>query len=232
MKQRFVPYLCSLAFWSFPPLLAAQNATIITTSGERSISVQPDFAVIELGITSQDTNAALAATKVARAQQRLFASLTEMGYAGDTLPTTRYSVVPQWDQEGDTIVAFEAQTSVQIVISDLARVGAVVDAAVDAGANYIPEITFDVADRAPTREEVLRMAIAEARRDAEILAQATGGRLGRLVELSTSPFPGMRAVMFGRVGYGQQAGPIAITPQSVTISAAAYMRWEVVFPEP
>ena len=77
------------------------------------------------------------------------------------------------------------------------RTGDVIDKALEAGANDVSSIRFDVKDRRAARDQAIKTAFETARRDAEVLAQASGSSLGRLVQLSIG---------------GHQLGAVAETP--------------------
>jgi hypothetical protein len=78
------------------------------------------------------------------------------------------------------VQGYVAQNSVSATIAELARVGAVIDAAVAAGANqvYGPSLARD--DQAELYRRALRAALDDARADAQVLAAAANVSLGRV----------------------------------------------------
>ena len=57
-------------------------------------------------------------------------------------------------------------------MADLDRTGAVIDAALTAGADHVAGIYFSLSDDSSVRAEALRRAVADVRRRAEALAEA------------------------------------------------------------
>ena len=79
-----------------------------------------------------------------------------------------------------------------VTMSDLTRVGAVIDAATGAGANDVDNVTFTLRKDRQARGEALAEAARAALSKAQVLAQALGGRVTRIVEVregGTMPRP-------------------------------------------
>jgi uncharacterized protein YggE len=70
-----------------------------------------------------------------------------------------------------------------VVLSDLTRVGTIIDAASQSGANDISGISFTLRQDRPARTEALRQATREAVDKAGVIASALGGRIVRIVEV-------------------------------------------------
>ncbi|MGH9959565.1 MAG: SIMPL domain-containing protein, partial [Pyrinomonadaceae bacterium] len=83
--------------------------------------------------------------------------------------------------------------SVTVTLSDLAKVGTVIDATAQAGANDISGIGFTLRKDRPARDEALTQATQEALSKARVIATALGGRVVRVVEVQEEglmrPFP-------------------------------------------
>ncbi|UCG85342.1 MAG: SIMPL domain-containing protein [Gemmatimonadota bacterium] len=159
----------------------------ITAGGSGEAYVSPDRAVIQVGVDVQDSSAAAAASANAVLVSAIMDALTEMGFSAESLPTVAYSVSPIYDRTGGAraLTGYSAHTSIRITIYELNRVGEILDATLAAGANGIPYIQFQASDERAARRTALTMAVARARADAAVLAEAGGGTLGRLIELST-----------------------------------------------
>ena len=82
-------------------------------------------------------------------------------------------------------------------------IGRAIDAAVQAGADEVQSITFSSSRYEALRQQALAVAVGNARRDAEIMARAAGGRLGQLIEVSVS-----QPVYGGRHGHGHHGNEV------------------------
>src|SRR5262249_60171049 len=71
---------------------------------------------------------------------------------------------------------------ITITMSDLKNVGGVIDAASQAGANSIENVSFIVKQTSPARGQALAEATRQAMNKANSIAQALGGRVLRVVE--------------------------------------------------
>jgi uncharacterized protein len=113
-----------------------------------------------------------------------------------------------------------------VSVRDLAGLGTMLDSVVNEGSNQISGIAFDIADRHVLEDQARKLAVADARRKAEIYAAAAGVSLGRVVvmsEFAVTPIPiGPRAMMKTEAA---PAVPIAQGEQTVTIDVN--MAWEI-----
>jgi uncharacterized protein YggE len=106
--------------------------------------------------------------------------------SGAEVKTSGYSLQPQRiykEGQPPTITGYEARNSVTVTLSDLKKVGQVIDAAAQVGANDIANISFTLKQDRPARNEALKQATREALDKAQIIASALGGRVTRIVEV-------------------------------------------------
>ena len=109
------------------------------------------------------------------------------------------------------------------------QAGAIVDAALGAGANMISSLSFFASSIADARREAISAAVASARADAEAMARAAGGSLGALVELSTGgptipPRPMYEMARFDI--RSAQAEPTPVNPGQQTVTVIVTARWQ------
>ncbi|HEU5175407.1 MAG TPA: SIMPL domain-containing protein [Gemmatimonadaceae bacterium] len=228
------------AFLLVAPSLPAQQSPAPVRPAEIAVSAQgeakaaPDRAVVTLGVQSRATTASDAARENARVQRAVLDTLRAMGFRSEQLSTANFNVRPEYapapDRSGPPgVTGYVVSNTVQATMHDTERVAQVVDAALAKGANTVHGLYFMLADAAPARREAIADAVAKARGDAEALARAAGGSLGRILELTTLPGPGELRT-YSRAAYGGVAGG-AITPVEpgqASVMAAVTVRWELV----
>ena len=117
------------------------------------------------------------------AAAKVIEAVKKAGVAADDVQTQQVSVHPRYSNDGQEIVGFSAGNSVTAQIREIANVGAVIEAAVDAGANRSTARRFVVSERVGRYEALLEAAFADARAKAEALAAATGVTLGAVVNV-------------------------------------------------
>ena len=113
-------------------------------------------------------------------------------------------------QEAPTITGYNVSDTVTVIVRDIARLGALLDKAVEAGANAMYGIAFGQNDPSALLDKARPLAVADARRKAEIYASAGGAKLGRLMELNEETAP--QPVVYPTRAYAQNAASAAPTP--------------------
>lgn len=166
----------------------------LDVSADATVTRPPDRAVIRLAVETVARTARAATTGNAEAMTAVLDALDELGIPRDAVQTEAVSLSPRYDRsdgsQEPTITGYHAVNRVSVPVEDVDRVGAVVDAAVDAGANRVLGIQFELADPEAAYHDALEQAIAMARREAETAAAALGESLGPAIRVSTG---GVRA---------------------------------------
>jgi uncharacterized protein YggE len=131
-------------------------------------------------------------------------------------------------------VEFLARNSVRATVRRTDDVGKVIDAALGAGATSIASVQFSSPTTDEARGSALSMAVAQAQRDANILAKASGGTLGRLLSMTSSGSPVMAggfagdAYSFDREMAMSTAFPTMINARDLTVAVSVFGRWEFI----
>jgi uncharacterized protein YggE len=169
------------------PAPPPRPATILVT-GQAKVSETPDRVYIDIGVTTQAQKSEAATSQNADRISAILAAVKRAAGAAAQLTTTEYSVSPTYNypRNGGTpaIVGYTASNVVQVRLDDLRKIGAVIDAATQAGSNNVQDIRFALRDEQAPRVEALREAALDARRDAGALAGALDLRIVRIVSVS------------------------------------------------
>lgn len=160
----------------------------ITVVGVGTVDVAPDVAGWSFGVRARADTAQAAMDGVAATTERLLGTLRDAGIDQDDLRTEHVSLYPQMRDEfaeegGGRILGYVASNTVHATVRDLATAGAVVDAAVEAGANEVYGPNFDVGDTSASYARALEAAYEDARARAETVAGRAGVRLGAPVAI-------------------------------------------------
>jgi uncharacterized protein len=171
-------------------LIDISNDRWVEVSGEGSVSAAPDFAEVTLGVTSTGKSAGDAVAANAKAANALVSLIKTEGVAPADIQTSTVSVSPIFSQPlpnqqtAPTVTGYSVSNNVSVRVRDIPRLGALLDKAVTAGANSIYGIGFGHNDPSTLLDKARPLAVADARRKAEIYAAAGGGRIGRLMVLT------------------------------------------------
>jgi uncharacterized protein YggE len=134
----------------------------------------------------------------------------------------------QWQPAIDTL--YRAREMLDVRVGDPALVGPVIDVALALGITEISAPQFWASEVRGAYASALREATERAREQAEIMASAGGGRLGRVLSLSTQP----DYSTFSRVGEIVTTGTTAtsgsteVTAPTITVAVSVFGRWQFV----
>jgi uncharacterized protein YggE len=164
----------------------SNGTTRVVVSGDATVHARPDTANVTVAVITQGQTALAAQQENARRTDAVVRAVKTAAGAGAEVETSGYNLQPQYtyrQNEPPLIQGYQARNSVNVTLSDLTRVGTVVDAATSAGANNIDGISFTLRQDKTARDQSLADATREALRKAQIMAQALGGRVARIIEV-------------------------------------------------
>jgi uncharacterized protein len=204
---------------------APQEAlNVVVTTGEAVVQRAPDRAFV--------TIASEARAKTSREAQRLNAEamsgvqqrLAQIGVAKDAIRTLGVDLQQEFDfPQGRRVPReFVARNTIEVRIDDLAKVGDVLDVAVQAGATSTGNVRFDLRDRSGAEREALRLAVADARARAEAAVAGAGRSLDRIVKVEDTRDNAVivpRAMMAGLARADAPAAPTPVEAGTIEIRA-------------
>ena len=195
----------------------------VTVVGLGEVRAKPDLAVVRIGVVSQGATARAALDENNKSMQAILAALSGQAIAEGDVQTSQFTVQPRYhhDPEGQDpprIDGYEVSNQVAVTIRNLDSLGAVLDLAVGVGSNQILGIDFTLADPEPKRDEARRLAVADARRKAELYAEAAGLELGAIHTIAEQARLGPPEPMYARSEMAVSATvPIAEGQQVVAV---------------
>jgi uncharacterized protein len=182
MSWQGFPILSFVALLAVGVVVRADDRPSISVSGTGKIVAVPDVAEIQVGVVSEATTAKAALEDNNKATNALHAILKERGVAAKDIQTTRIQIQPQYSQPEPRppgqpqrdfipkIVGYRVENTVHVTARQIEKLGALLDALVEAGANQVHGISFRVNEPEKVLDEARRRAVADARRKAELLA--------------------------------------------------------------
>ena len=193
----------------------------ITTLGHGVLTVAPDEATVTAGVHTQAASASAALAENAKLMNAAVAALKAAG--GKSLQTQQVSLFPQTSPAGQ-VTAYVADNSVSAKTT-IADAGALIDAAVAAGANTVSGPTLSVSDRDARYRDALGKAVNDARLKAEALAKAGGFGVGPVSSV-TEQSAGAPTPIFQTASgaLAKDATPIEAGTQDVTADVSVTFR--------
>ena len=227
--KRLLGFAVVTATWLTAPALAqTMPPPAISVTGEANVSVAPDQAQIDGGVTSDAKTAREASDANNAAMGKVLLALKGAGIEAKDYQTSRLSLQPQYapNRAGgpSPITGYRASNRVTVRIRDVTKVANVIDVLVGAGANDIGGINFTVSQASKHLDEAREKAVADARRKAEIYARAAGVSLGQPISISEegAPVPLYRGKMAAPMAAG---APVAQGEE--TLSVTVSVSWAI-----
>lgn len=164
----------------------------ITVSGSGTVFADPDNASVRLGAEAQAPNAAAAQQEVNKIVATTIAAIKKLGIPDKNIATAGINLNPVYsDQravnskpETPRIVAFRASNTVRVRTEDLSKIGPIIDAGIQSGANTIAGLDFSLRNDTKQREEALDIAAKEAKSKADAIARALGIQIFGVLEVN------------------------------------------------
>ncbi len=183
--------LAAMPLQSGTPEAAAPQGSVrtIAVSGTGKVTLTPDIAYISIGVHSENKDARRAVSENSAQSGDLITALKKAGVDAKDIRTTNFSIYPQqqYGPNGErTGILYAVDNTVYVTVRDLDTIGALLNAAVEAGANNIGGIRFDVADRTAAYQDALKAAMNDARAQAEVLADAAGVSVGAVQQINAA----------------------------------------------
>lgn len=216
------------------------RSPVVTVSASADVAIDPDRAVVRLGVTAEAADAGEAQDQVNTIMAQVIEAVNEVDIPERAVQTEGLTLYPVYrdsrprpaDQEdsGPRITGYQASNIVSIEVARLERIGDVIDAAIGAGANQLQGISFSTSDDAGARADAMRLAVANARLQAESIAEALGMRVDGVREVVAGGYD----IRPPRPYYAEQGQRMAmdmastpVQPGEVEISASVSITYEL-----
>ena len=214
------------------PAAAAPQRTI-SVAGTGTAYLTPDIAYLYLGVHTEKLTAAEAVAENNDQTETVIQALRDFGVAANDIRTTNFSIWPIDKYDPSTGApsgekSYAVDNTVYVTVRDLETLGDLLDTVVQAGANTVNSIQFDVADRDEALAEARAEAVRDAGEKAQELATAAGVELGELQSVS---FPNLQnyPIFDGRGGGGvaAEAAAVPIQPGQLTFDVTVNVTYAI-----
>jgi uncharacterized protein YggE len=230
-----------MATFAAPTVAAAQEAqvsvpavqgTLLSVAAEGLSEGRPDMAIINLGVTTEGQTAAAALAENARRMTALTAALRRAGVAERDIQTSNVSVYPQQvyvEGQAPRITGYQANNTVTAKVRRVDNTGRVIDAAVGAGGNTVNGVSFAYQNPDEQLDAARRDAIQEARRRAELYANALNLRVHRIVAVTEAGGfqPPMVPMAMERMQSADGAASTPIAPGQIETRVSVSVTFEL-----
>lgn len=242
-----LPLLLTLAACTAAPRpvvaqeIRGDDPRVIQIDATATVRRAPDRGVVQLAVETVAATAQEASRENARVMERVLAAVRALGIPAASIQTGRINLFPRYDdarpirdprdpreparaRTGEPeIIGYTARNMVVVTVDSLPLVGPVIDTGVEAGANRVSGVHFELRDPEAAHREAIRMAVERARRQAGAVAEALGETLGPALRVSTSgfhaPFRATHDMVQTRAAAPPPAPPTPVQPGEVDVQA-------------
>jgi len=206
--------------------MAAQTAvSSVQANGSATLTAKPDQAQLDVGVVTNGATAQDASQQNASLTNTVQAALSKVLGPAGTLQTVSYYLSPLYSNtpnQPSAIIGYTASNTTRVTTTDLSQIGLLIDAANQAGANNVGNLSFGLQNPEPLVEQALTQATKQATAHASAIAAGLGGKLGAV--LSAQEGSSYTPVV---VGGSSAAMPVTTPVQTGTVTVYATVTIQV-----
>ncbi|SHG01789.1 SIMPL domain-containing protein [Ornithinibacillus halophilus] len=163
-------------YYNYTPPLSLHSSDTIKVTGQGSVTLSPDRALITLGVSTESTSLQDAQSENATVMNRVINSISNQNIPRNNIQTKDFRIHPQYDYiEGKQVFrGYRVTNMIEVTVDDITQVGQIVDLAVNEGANEVQNIQFTVANSDLHYENALKISVNNARDKARTIAEELG----------------------------------------------------------
>jgi hypothetical protein len=212
---------------------ANPNLRTLNVSGSGQVVVNPDLAYINLGSRAESVNPGEAVAQSNAQIESIINVLKSKGISEQDIATSNFNIYSMEDYGFDgqrTGMRYVVENTVGVTVRDLPKLGEILQAAIEAGANNVYGISFDLEDKTEILAKARELAVENGTEKAQDLAQLTGVELGALYNVSIFggvPMPFNMGGKGGGVAYESALADVPVSPGQLTITVEVNMTFEI-----
>jgi hypothetical protein len=200
----------------------------ITVPGVGGVVVEPDVASIRLGVSVIAETAGAARESAAQTMNAVLTAVLALDVARRDVRTELVSLSPVTDYSSETgprITGYQVMNSMAVTLRDLERAGALIDAALGAGASTLDSLEFRQEDRRAAEQRARAAAVEDARGRAQTIAAASGVTLGEVINVTETERSGQPIPFLPARGVAMESAkadtPVEGGTQEIVVSVVA-----------
>ena len=210
------------------------NTNIISVSGISEIKTDPEIVSVYVSIETLNDSAEISKNENAEISQEVINKLVASGIDKKDIQTQNFNVYEEfdWTNNGQKSKGWKTANSIVVKTTDFDKTGRIVDIVIDNG-GLVQSINFEISQEKQNelKAQALKEAAEDAQNKAEALASGSGGKLGKLVSLSSQDFGYYPYPLYARAEGASSADAVKaatnISPQELTITASVQASYKL-----
>ncbi|MDP9236083.1 MAG: SIMPL domain-containing protein [Chloroflexota bacterium] len=166
----------------------------IVVSGNGKATGKPDIAQITLGVSKLADTVQQARDDAAASLDAMIKSVQANGVGKDDIQTQQFNISPEYDYTNgrQRLTGFRVTNVVAVKLRDINKTSQVVDDAVNVGGDnaQVQGISFTIDKPEDLQRQARENAVADAKKKAQTLANATGVTVGDPIAISETNVQG------------------------------------------
>ncbi|MAG91273.1 hypothetical protein CMO83_01190 [Candidatus Woesearchaeota archaeon] len=230
-----------LASSSNTSVSSQEEKSKVSVSGSSSVTVDPNKAEVYVNILTLEKTAEQARDENSQISSDVTKALKKEGVKDKDIETSRFTISPRYEYEDviesglrrskQILVGYEVSNVLKVTTQDLEKVGNLIDAAVDNGANDIERVSFGLTDdkEKEVKQQAMILASNDAKEKAVALTANLGVRLVKPLSISESNFFYQPYEISVRSAFLENAvaEDTVINPQKLDVSASVSLVYEI-----
>lgn len=217
---------------------AALADDTITVNGTATVQLEPDMVMIMLGVEAVDPEVLDAQKTVNEAMAKVIEALTgeELAIAEEDIATSEYRIDERYEYNYEIgkseMIGYAATAMLSICVRELDKAGAVIDAAMMAGANRLSGVEFMSSNQTDARDQALTIAVQDGIRKAKVIAAAAGIELpaipSEIIEQSSYSYAASNSiVMYDMAAATAEGSATTLQTGMLSLNATVQITYEI-----
>lgn len=217
---------------------AALADDTITVNGTATVQLEPDMVMIMLGVEAVDPEVLNAQKTVNEAMAKVIEALTgeELAIAEEDIATSEYRIDERYEYNYEVgkseMIGYAATAMLSICVRELDKAGAVIDAAMMAGANRLSGVEFMSSNQTEARDQALTIAVQDGIRKAKVIAAAAGIGLpaipSEIIEQSSYSYAASNSiVMYDMAAATAEGSATTLQAGMLSLNATVQITYEI-----
>ena len=203
--------------------ITMQPGEIVTVTGQAKTVQKNQIASFYVGVSVSNMNKESAVSEVNQKAKNLIASVKNFGIKEADIQTQNVSTYQdQYTVKGQWTVS----NTIEIVLREIDRASALVDLLNASGATNVSGPNYRMDDTNQAEADLIDKAIKDAREKAEIIAKASGRKLGKVMTVNENG-GGVAYPMLALSAKDGMGGGAPVEPGTSTISKSVTVVFEL-----
>ncbi len=197
----------------------------ISVYGAASVNATPDTVRLRIAVDRTKDTPAQAFSSAREGVTALRQTFRRYGIPEEAVSSSRLGLRTEWEgyNANRTFQGYRCQADFSVTLTDMDSLEQLLVDAVEAGANRVDGVDFDVRDKPALRARARKEAVRAARGKAELYAEAAGVTLGTVVHIEDVDPEGPLASRYRGHGGYEPASEGDLAPGQVSVQGAVLL---------